>query len=90
MTVVLVTTTTAFTAVQNEIPDHSKYITTPEFNQLTGESFTARLKQANFTTKGDISDFVKKTDFDENLKNLTKKVSSNKSKHLLNGNELKK
>ena len=26
----LATTTTALTAVENKIPDHSKYITTPE------------------------------------------------------------
>ena len=28
-------TTTALTAVENKIPDHCKYITTPEFNKLT-------------------------------------------------------
>ena len=70
-------TTTALTAFENKIPDHSKYITTPEFNKLTAENFTARLKQANLATKGDISDFVKKTDFDDKLKNLNKMVISN-------------
>ena len=28
-----------------------KYITTPEFNQLTAETFAARLAQANLTSK---------------------------------------
>ena len=32
---------------------------------------------------------MKKTDFDDKLRNLNKKVSSNKSKHLLVENELK-
>ena len=33
--------------------DHSndKYITTPEFNKLTAESFAARLAQVNLITK---------------------------------------
>ena len=53
-------TNTVLTAVENEIPDHSKYITTPEFNKLTAEHFTAKLKQANLATIGDIVDFVKK------------------------------
>ena len=61
--------TAALTAAENKIPGHSKYITTPEFNTLTAENITARLKQANLSTKGDIADFVKKTDFDDNLKN---------------------
>ena len=33
--------------VENKIPDHAKYITTQEFNKLTGENFAAKLKQAN-------------------------------------------
>ena len=35
----LATTTVALTAVENKIPDHSKYITTAEFNKLTAKSF---------------------------------------------------
>ena len=66
-------TNAALTAAENKIPDHSKYIATPKFNKLTTESFTARLKQANLATKGDIADFVKKTDFDDKPKNLNKK-----------------
>ena len=49
-----------------------------------------KFTQANFATKGNIGDFVKKTDFDDKLKNLNKKVTSNKSKRLLVKNEFKK
>ena len=70
--------------------DHSKYITTPEFNKLTAENFRARLKQANLATKGNIADFVKMINFDDKLKDLYKKVTSNKSKHVLVENEFKK
>ena len=82
--------TTALTAVENKIPDHSKYITISEINKLTARNFTARLKQANLTTKVDIVDFVKETDFDDKPKNLDKKVTLSKSKHVPVENELKK
>ena len=66
----LATTTTAvLNVIENKIPDHSKYITISEFHKLTAENFTARLKRANLTTKDDIADFVKLTDFDK-LKKL--------------------
>ena len=45
--------------------NHDKYITIPEFNRLTKETFNARLKQANL---------VNKTDFDDKLKYLNKKL----------------
>ena len=80
-------TSTALTVVENKIPHNSKYITTPEFNKLTGEDFIARLKQGNLGTKGDIADFVKKADFEDKLKNLNKKVTSNKSQYVLVENE---
>ena len=64
--------------------DHSKYIDTQEFNNLTADYFAARLSQANLTTKDNIADFVKKKrDFDNKLKNSNKKVTSNKTKHVL-------
>ena len=50
--------------------DQDQYITTQEFNKLTSEKFSARLKQANLASKNDIANFVKKTDFDK-LKNVT-------------------
>ena len=83
-------TTAAIIAVENKIPDHSKYLTNPEFNKLTADTFTARLKQATLATKGDIAVFVKKTNFDDKLKKLYKEFTSNKPKHLLVENELKK
>ena len=86
----LATSTTALTAVENKIPDHSKYITTPEFNKLTAENFAARLAQANLPSKNDIANFVKKTYFDDKLKNFNEKNSSNKTKQVLVENELKK
>ena len=39
--------------VENKIPNPNKYNTNPEFNELTTEYFTARLKQANLVTKTD-------------------------------------
>ena len=39
--------------VENKNLNHDKYITTPEFNKLTAENFTARLKQANLVNKND-------------------------------------
>ena len=68
----LVTTTvlnTKISEVENKIPDNSKYITSQEFNKLTAEHFTARLKQA---------DLVDKTDFDNKPTSFT----SNKTKRL--------
>ena len=51
--------------------DHDKYFTTQEFSKLTSENFTARLNQANLATKNYIVNFVKTTNFDHKLKNVT-------------------
>ena len=51
---------------------------------------TARLKQANLASKSDIASFVKKTDFDDNLQNLDRKITSVKIKHVLVENQFKK
>ena len=60
--------------VENKFPNHDNYITTPEFNRLTAEDFTAWLTQANL---------VNKTDFDNNkLININKKITSNKTKYV--------
>ena len=48
---------------------------------MTAKNFAARLAQANLITK---------TDFNTKLISLIKKISSNKAKHLLVENELKK
>ena len=99
-------TNSAFTAVENKIPDvislvekldydakilnieknvadhnHDEYITTSEFNNLTAKNVTTRLAQSNLVTK---------TEFDDKLKSLNKKVKSDKIKHLLVENEFKK
>ena len=39
--------------LENKIPIHDKYITTPKFNTLTAKNFTPRLKQASLVTKND-------------------------------------
>ena len=51
--------------------DHDKYITNQEFNRLTMENFTARLKQANLASKNDIANSIKRVDFNEKLKTVT-------------------
>ena len=63
---------TKISDVENKIPNHDKYITTPEFNNLTAERFTARLKQA---------DFENKTDFDNKLTSFSRRIISCKTKH---------
>ena len=98
-------TKTALTAVENKIPDvsslakktnyntkiteiekkftdhnYDKFITTPEFNTLAADVFNARWAQANLITK---------TDFDAKLSNLNRKITKNKTRHLLVENELK-
>ena len=45
--------------------NHDKYITTPEFNTLAADVFSARLEQANLVTK---------TDFDAKLSTLNRKL----------------
>ena len=72
----LVTTSalnTKISDVENKIPNHDKYITTLEFNTLTAENFTAKLKQATLVTK---------TDFDKKLKSFNRKITFNKTKYL--------
>ena len=59
--------------------DHDKHTTTQEFNKLTSKNFTAKLKQAILVTKAEITDFVKKTNFDVKLKNNDIKITSNKN-----------
>ena len=69
--------------IENKLTDenHDKYITTPELNTLAAGVFNARLAQA---------DLVAKAEFHAKLKSLNKKNNSNKTKHLLVENELKK
>ena len=50
-------------------------------NKLKAENFAARLAKPNLITK---------TDFDNKLKNLNRKINANKTKHLLVLNKWKK
>ena len=61
----------------------SKYITTTDYNKFTKDNVDNSIKSKNLVTK---------TDFDAKLQNISKRInkSSNKSKHLLVENELKK
>ena len=46
--------------------------------------------KANLASKSDIANFVCKIAFDNKLKNLNKKITSNKTKHVLVENEFQK
>ena len=61
---------------------HNYYITTQEFSKLTSQKFASRLAQASFGSKNDIVVLIKTTDFDDKLKILSKKVTSNKARHI--------
>ena len=54
------------------------------------ENFAERLSRVDLASKNDIVNFLKKTDFDDKLKNLNKKITLNETKHVLVENELKK
>ena len=77
---------TKINEIENKITtdhDHDKCIATQEFNKLTSENFTARLKQANLASKSDIANFIKKTDLNKNeLNELSKKVKAISTKGL--------
>ena len=63
----------------NKIPNHDKYIIAAVFIKLTAESCTAKLKQA---------DSVNKTDFDNKLTSINRRITLNKTKHLEVQNKL--
>ena len=65
---------TKITEIEKKLTDHNheKHITTLEFNTLAVSVFNARLSQANLITQ---------TDFDAKLPSLSRKITSNKSKH---------
>ena len=72
---------TKVTGIENKLNNHNheKYIDTSEINKLAVYVFNARLAQANLITK---------TNFDGKLSNLNRKITQNKSKHLLVKNKL--
>ena len=71
------------TEIEKKLSDHNhdKYITTPEFNTVAADVFNAKLVQANLMTN---------IDFDAKLSSLNRKITVNKTKHLLVENEFKK
>ena len=81
MTVEKSTSDTKVNEIKKRITDHTqdKDIATPEFNKLMAENFAARLAKA---------DLVTKTDFDNNLTDLNRKIVSNKTKNVVIENEL--
>lgn len=52
-----------------------KYTITQEFNKLTAYNFKARLTHEKVATKGGIADLLKKTDFYEKIKSLSKTIT---------------
>ena len=71
--------------IEKKITDHdhsNRYITIQEFNKLTSDNCASRQAQANLASKNDVAALVKKTDFNDKLKKLNKKVTSNKTKHI--------
>ena len=74
---------TKVTEIEKKLTEHNhdKYIDTSEFNKLATNIFNARIAQTNV---------ISKTDFDSKLSNLNRKISTNKTKHLLIENELNK
>ena len=74
---------TEVTEIENKLANHNhdKYIDALEINKLTADVFNARIAQANLITK---------TEFDSRLSSLNRKITSNKTKHLLIENELNK
>ena len=60
---------------------HDIYITTPKYNKLTAENFAERLAQTNLVTK---------TDFDNKLSSVDRKITANETKYLVIENALEK
>ena len=58
---------TKVSEVEKKTSDHARYITTHEFNKLTLENFTVRLKQV---------DLVNETDFANKLTTFNKRTTT--------------
>ena len=67
---------TKVTEIENKLNNHNheKYIDTKEFNKLTADVFNARIVQASLITK---------MEFDSKLSNLNRKITQNKTDHLI-------
>ena len=72
---------TKVTEIGKEITDHKhdKYIDTSKFNTLATNLFNTRIAQANSITK---------TDLVAKLSSLNRKITANKTRHFLTGNDL--
>ena len=72
---------TKVTEIENKLINHNhdKYIATSELNKLAADIFNSTIAQTNLITK---------TNFDAKLSSLNRKITENKTKHLLVENEL--
>ena len=75
---------TKISEIENKVHDnnHDKYSTTSEFNTMAAGVFKVRLAAK--------TDLIRKPDFDYRLKEISDRVTKNKTKHLVVENELKK
>ena len=75
---------TKISKIENKVNDHNydKYITTPKFNTMAADVFKVGLAAQ--------TDLIKKAEFDFKLKDISHRVTKNKTKYLLVKNELKK
>ena len=65
--------------------DHSNIcFTEHKFNTLIAENFAARLAKAKLATKADVVDFIKKTDFKDNLKKWKKLLQIKQNMRMVN------
>ena len=72
---------TKISEIEND-HNHDKYNTTTEFSTSAADVFKARLAAQ--------TDLIRKPEFDSKLKEVSDRVTKNKTKHLLVENELKK
>ena len=73
--------------IYNKTKSDNLYITLCDYSKLRKYIVDAKIKKKKLGTKDDITNFVKKTDFDCKPKNLSKKVTSNKTKTCRNWKE---
>ena len=52
-----------------------KYLTTSDYNNLAHNTIDANIKEKKLVNESDIADFMKKTYFDDKLKNIIKKFT---------------
>ena len=73
--------------IYNKTKSDNLYITLCDYSKLRKCIVDAKIKKKKLGTKDDITNFVKKTNFDYKPKNLSKKVTSNKTKTCRNWKE---